>query len=71
MGIKGFLYVGGNYNIEGPMDIYGAVWVVGNVSKAVGAERTIIFYDENLDLPTLNVVLLRRSWQEIPPSGTW
>jgi len=53
------------------MDIYGAVWVVGNVSKAVGAERTIIFYDENLDLPTLNVVLLRRSWQEIPPSGTW
>jgi len=71
VGIKGFLYVGGNYNIEGPMDIYGAVWVVGNVSKAVGAERTIIFYDENLDLPTLNVVLLRRSWQEIPPSGTW
>ncbi|MDI6757537.1 MAG: hypothetical protein QME32_05890 [Endomicrobiia bacterium] len=70
VGLRGFLYVGGNYQIEGPMDIYGAVWVAGNVSKAVGAERTIIFFDDNLDLPSLNVVLVRKSWDEIVPSTT-
>jgi hypothetical protein len=43
---------------------------VGNISKAVGAERTIVFFDDTLDLPTLNVVLVRQSWDEITPSTT-
>ncbi|MFQ3675328.1 MAG: hypothetical protein SNJ64_02140, partial [Endomicrobiia bacterium] len=70
VGLKGFLYVGGNYNMEGPMDIYGAAWIVGSVSRGTGAsEYSIIFFDETLDLPTLNIVLVRKFWQEIPPSG--
>lgn len=70
IGFRGLLYVGGDLNIEGPADIDGAVYVVGNISKAVGAERTIVFYDDTLDLPTLNVILVRQSWDEITPSAT-
>lgn len=70
VGIRGLLYIGGDFNIEGPCDINGAVWVVGNVSKAVGSERTIVFFDDTLDVPSLNVVLVRKSWQEISPSTT-
>ncbi len=70
IGFRGLLYVGGDLNIEGPADIHGAVYVVGNVSKAVGAERTIVFYDDTLDLPTLNVVLVRQSWDEVLPTTT-
>jgi hypothetical protein len=70
VGLAGFLYVGGNYDMEGPMDIYGAVWVVGRVSRGTGvSEYSIIFFDENLDLPTLNVVLVRKLWQTIPPTN--
>lgn len=70
VGLAGFLYVGGNYNMEGPMDIYGAVWVVGNVQRGTGvSEYSIVFFDENLNLPSLNIVLVRKLWQTIPPSG--
>jgi hypothetical protein len=72
VGFRGLVYIGGDFDIEGPADINGAVYVVGNVSKAVGSERTIIFYDDGLDVPTLNVVLVRRSWDEVAPSTfTW
>jgi hypothetical protein len=46
IGFRGLLYVGGDLDIEGPADINGAVYVVGNISKAVGAERTIVFFDD-------------------------
>lgn len=74
VGFRGFVYVGGNLDINGPCDYYGAIWVVGDVSKSPGVERGIVFFDENLtDIPTLNVVLRRESWQEIPPDKgtTW
>lgn len=70
VGIRGFVYCGGNLDIKGPMDINGAVWVNGNISKAVGSERCVVFFDDTLDLPTLNVVLVRQSWQEIKPGST-
>jgi hypothetical protein len=70
IGIRGFLYVGGNFDIQGPADIHGAVWVVGNVSKATGIERTVVFFDDTLDLPMLNVILERQSWDEITPTST-
>jgi hypothetical protein len=70
VGFRGLIYIGGNFNIQGPVDVHGVVWVAGNVSKAVGSERTVIFFDETLDIPTLNVVLVRQSWNEIMPSGT-
>lgn len=69
VGIVGFVYVGGDCDIEGPMDFYGALWIVGNVSRAAGvAEMSTIFFDENLELPSLNVVLVRKMWQFIKPS---
>lgn len=68
VGIRGFVYVGGNLDIKGPLDINGAVWVVGNVMKATGSERCVIFFDDTLQLPSLNVVLVRESWKEIQPS---
>jgi hypothetical protein len=70
VGFRGLVYVGGNFDIQGPADINGAVYVVGNISKAVGSERTIVFYDDTLNVPTLNVVLVRISWNEIAPSST-
>ncbi|MFN3550828.1 MAG: hypothetical protein ACK4WJ_03365, partial [Endomicrobiia bacterium] len=62
VGLAGFLYVGGNYDMEGPMDIYGAAWIVGNVRRGTGvSEYSIIFFNESLELPSLNVVLIRKS----------
>lgn len=69
IGIRGFIYCGGNLDIEGPLDINGAVWVEGTVSKAVGSERCVIFFDDTLNVPSLNVVLVRKSWAEILPSS--
>lgn len=71
IGIRGFLYVGGDLEINDSTDIHGAVWVVGNVNKATG-KKVIIFYDDTIDIPTLNMVLTRSSWNEvIPTSTTW
>lgn len=70
VGVRGFIYCGGNLDIEGPVDVNGAIWVEGNVAKAVGSERCIVFFNDQLSLPTLNVVLVRRSWKEVIPSAT-
>ncbi len=71
VGLAGFLYVGGNYNMEGPMDIYGAAWVVGNVSRGTGvSEYSILFFNDSLELPSLNVVLVRKSWEFVPASNS-
>lgn len=68
IGLYGFLYVGGNLKIYGAFDIYGAIWVVGDINTGSG-NNVAIFFNENLELPTLNVVLIRQSWEEIPPSN--
>jgi len=65
LGFYGFVYVGGNVDFQGDTDIYGAVWVVGNWAAA---GNNLLFYDANLSVPTLNVVLVRRSWKEVTPS---
>ncbi len=67
LGVYGFLYVGGNFTRTGDSDIYGAMWVVGDVT---GSGNTMLFYNSNLKLPTLNVVLTKESWQEQKPSAT-
>jgi Tfp pilus assembly protein PilX len=73
VGMRGFTYVGGNMTITNPdgyMDFNGAVWVQGDV-VATGASANAycgIFYDDTLNVPSLNVVLIRQSWQEITPS---
>ena len=47
----------------------GAVWVVGNW---ISLSDNIIFFNDQLNVPTLNVVLVRQSWQEIAPnSAAW
>jgi len=66
LGIYGFLYVGGNLARYGASDIYGAVWVKGDVS---GTGNTMVFYNAKLKVPTLNVVLMLDSWKETPPSA--
>ena len=65
LGIYGFAYIGGDFNRTGDADVYGALWIVGNVS---GSGNTMVFYDEDLELPTLNVVLVKQSWREVTPS---
>lgn len=68
IGFRGFVYIGGNLDIAGSTDYYGAIWVVGNTNKAPGVDTSLVFFDENLEnIPTLNVVLKRESWKEIPP----
>ena len=64
LGFYGFIYVGQDVNFQGDADIVGAVWVVGNWSAA---GNNLIFYEDNLLLPMLNVVLVRQSWQEVSP----
>ena len=66
LGIWGFLYVGGPLAMHGSCDVYGAIWANGAVS---GADNTNIFYNSNLKVPTLNVVLQRASWKETTPSS--
>lgn len=70
--IRGFVYVGGNLTIiqQAKGDFYGAIWVVGNVTNQNTGERSLVFYDSNLSVPTLNVVLVQQSWQEVSPSNT-
>lgn len=72
VGIWGFIYAGGNFTIiQGALaDFYGVLWVVGNVVNENTGERSLVFYDKNLsaNLPMLNVVLTRLSWQETTPS---
>jgi hypothetical protein len=67
LGFYGFIYVGANVNFQGDADIFGAVWVVGSWAAA---GNNLVFYDDNLLLPMLNVVLVRKSWQEVAPSPT-
>jgi hypothetical protein len=66
LGIYGFVYVKGNLALAGDCDIYGAVWVDGNLS---GMDNAIIFYNSNLKVPTLNVVLGQETWQETSPNN--
>jgi hypothetical protein len=64
LGVDGFLYVGGTLSMTGDSDIHGAAWVEQGWS---GAGNVMIFYDDSLVLPQLNVTLYRKSWKEIPP----
>jgi hypothetical protein len=70
VGIRGFTYVGGNLTIDNFMDFNGAIWVNGNVTAYNGSATTFcgVYYDENLSVSTLNVVLVRQSWLEVTPS---
>ncbi len=61
LGVYGFLYVAGNFYRTGDSDVFGSMWVVGNVS---GSGNTMVFYNSQLKVPTLNVVLTKDSWQE-------
>ena len=74
VGVRGFTYVGGNLTITGPSgftDFVGAVWSVGNVTSSGGSGTQFcgVFFDDNLSVPTLNVVLVRKNWQEQKPSS--
>jgi len=76
VGIRGFTYVGGNLTItsNGFMDFNGAVWVNGSVVATSASIYSFcgIYYDDTLTVPTLNVVLIRQSWNEVSPSTvTW
>ncbi|MBI3564467.1 MAG: hypothetical protein HY079_04645 [Elusimicrobia bacterium] len=69
LGIEGFAYVGGAINMTGDSDVHGALWVEQGWN---GAGNVMIFYDDTLVLPQLNVTLYRSSWKESTPgSGSW
>lgn len=72
VGVRGFTYVGGNLTILQFMDFNGAIWVNGTVTASGGSASAFcgIFYDDTLELPALNVVLIRQSWNETAPSST-
>jgi len=61
LGVYGFLYVKGNFTRNGASDIYGSMWVEGAVT---GTGNTMVFFNSKLNVPTLNVVLVRDSWKE-------
>lgn len=69
VGIRGFIYVGGNMTFNSLSDIAGSLWVVGNViNNDSSGERVNVYYEQNNTLPLLNVVLGRLSWDEVAPS---
>lgn len=77
VGIRGFVYVGGNLIIKSFMDFNGAIWVNGSVTANCPSNDPNclqsfcgVFYDDQLSVPTLNVILVRMSWQEVSPSAT-
>jgi len=71
VGFRGLIYVGGNMDMQGPADICGAVWVVGGITRGAAiVDPVLVFYDESLDLPLLNVILVRQTWDEVKPSTT-
>lgn len=69
LGFNGFVYVGNDIFMASgsAADVYGAVWVVGAWNSL---SNNIIFYNDQLNVPTINVVLVRQSWEEVPPSTT-
>jgi hypothetical protein len=67
LGFEGFVYVGGTIDMTGDSDTHGAIWVQKGWS---GAGNCMIFYDDKLSVPQLNVTLQRLSWQEVTPSAT-
>lgn len=69
VGLRGLVYVGGDLTINSVADVSGVVWVVGNVTSNATGERALIFYDDSIQVPTLNVVLIRQSWKEVAPSS--
>jgi hypothetical protein len=69
LGFFGFVYVGGDLLIAGDADVYGSIWVVGVSTFGPGASNNAIFFNDQLVLPTLNVVLVRQSWKEVTSSG--
>lgn len=66
LGVRGFLYVGGAINMTGDSGVYGAIWVQQGWS---GGGNVMVFYDDSLVLPQLNVTLSRSSWQETTPQN--
>lgn len=66
LGVYGFIYVGGTLTMSGDSDVYGAIWVQSGWS---GAGNVMVFYNDSLVLPQLNVTLARQSWQETTPRG--
>lgn len=71
VGLRGFLYTGGNMTINKCSDVAGAAWVVGNITNNAVGDRVVIFYNPSDVTPAvLNVVLIRVSWDEVPPSST-
>jgi Tfp pilus assembly protein PilX len=72
VGIRGFAYVGGDLTLTNYLDVNGAIWVNGSVTalNASASNFTGILFDDTLQVPTLNVILLRQSWQEVAPSAT-
>jgi hypothetical protein len=69
LGLEGFMYVGGTINMTGDSDVHGAIWVQSGWS---GGGNVMVFYDDSLVLPQLNVTLQRLSWQEVAPAaGAW
>lgn len=72
VGMRGFVYVGGNLRIvsNAQSDYQGVIWVNGDIVNENTGERSLVFYDETVgsSLPVLNVVLVRRDWRETSAS---
>ncbi|MBK8651231.1 MAG: hypothetical protein IPN23_05910 [Elusimicrobia bacterium] len=71
VGVRGFVYIGGNFALNNIADLAGTIWVVGNTTVgAAVTERALVFYEDvSAGLPILNVVLSRLSWDETAPSA--
>ncbi len=61
--IRGFVYVGGNLNVQANTVIHGAVIVKGQVTLNPG-KNLKIFYDDSLTVEFTDAPIVRRYWRE-------
>lgn len=69
IGIAGLLYTGGDLTINWAPEIFGAIWVNGDIDLQ-STDLAAVLYDDSLQLPVLDVMLTNLAWVEISPSST-
>jgi hypothetical protein len=69
IGLAGLFYTGGDLDINLAPEIYGAIWVDGQM-RLNSNDLAAVFYDSSLDIPVLDVILVVSSWVEVPASRT-
>lgn len=76
--IDGLVFVQGNLIIKNAnANIHGVLWVNGNIINQTGMTAPTatdpslsVFYNDQLNVPTLDVLVVQDAWMKFPPTAT-